>query len=134
MTEKKKTIIAVDDSNLNLIIYKKILKPLYDIYTVSSAAKMFKIIEHTRPDLILLDVEMPDINGYETARMLKEQDDFREIPIIFLTARNDPVSQKIGLNLGAADYIFKPIEGGQLIERIGKLLSSPELPATDEKP
>jgi putative two-component system response regulator len=134
MTEKKKTIIAVDDSNLNLIICKKILKPLYEIYTVSSAAKMFKIIEHIRPDLILLDVEMPDINGYETARMLKEQDAFREIPIIFLTARNDPVSQKIGLNLGAADYIFKPIDGDQLIERIGKLLSSPELPATDEKP
>ena len=134
MTEKKKTIIAVDDSNLNLTIYKKILKPLYDIYTVSSATKMFKMMEHVKPDLILLDVEMPDINGYETARMLKEQDAFREIPIIFLTARNDPVSQKIGLNLGAADYIFKPIDGSQLIERIGKLLSSEESPATDEKP
>ena len=133
MTEKKKTIIAVDDSNLNLIIYKKILKQLYEVYTVPSAAKMFKLIEHIKPDLILLDVEMPEINGYETARMLKEKEAFREIPIIFLTARNDPVSEKIGLNLGAADYIFKPIDSEKLLDRIGKLLSSPET-APDEKP
>jgi putative two-component system response regulator len=122
MTGKRKTIIAVDDSSLNLIICKKILKPVYDIYTVLSASKMFRMMEHVIPDLILLDVEMPDINGYEAAGMLKEKADFREIPIIFLTARNDPVSEKIGLNLGAVDYISKPVESGQLIERIGKLL------------
>ena len=124
----------VDDNTTNLLTCKSVLKPFYEVYPVPSAAKMFKLIEHIKPDLILLDVEMPEINGYETARMLKEQDAFREIPIIFLTARNDPVSQKIGLNLGAADYIFKPIDGSQLIERIGKLLSSEESPATDEKP
>ena len=123
MTGKKKTIIAVDDDNLNLSICKKFLKPLYEVYAVPSAARMFKLMEHTRPDLILLDVEMPDINGYEAARMLKEEAAFKEIPIIFLTARNDPVSEKIGFNLGAADYIAKPIERDQLIERIGKLLS-----------
>jgi len=126
MTEKRKTIIAVDDNNVNLVICKKILKPFYEVYSVPSAARMFKLMEHVKPDLILLDVEMPDINGYEAARMLKEEDATREIPVIFLTARDDPVSEKIGLNLGAADYIHKPIESGQLVERIGKLLSSPE--------
>jgi CheY-like chemotaxis protein len=126
MTEKRKTIIAVDDNNVNLVICKKILKPFYEVYSVPSAARMFKLMEHVKPDLVLLDVEMPDINGYEAARMLKEGDATREIPVIFLTARDDPVSEKIGLNLGAADYIHKPIESGQLIERIGKLLSSPE--------
>jgi len=126
MTGKKKTIIAVDDDSLNLSICKKILKPLYEVHTVPSAARMFKLMEHTRPDLILLDVEMPDINGYEAARMLKEKDLFREIPIIFLTARNDPVSEKIGFNLGAADYIAKPIKSDQLIERIEKFLSIEE--------
>ena len=126
MAGKKKTIIVVDDINLNLIICKKSLKPHYEVYTASSAARMFKIMEHIKPDLILLDVEMPDINGYEAARMLKEEAAFREIPIIFLTARDDPVSEKIGLNLGAVDYISKPVESDQLIERIGKLLSRQE--------
>ena len=125
MTGKKKTIIVVDDDSLSLAVCKKILKPHYKIFAVSSAAMMFKRMENVKPDLILLDVEMPDINGYEAARMLKEEAAFREIPIIFLTARNDPVSEKIGLNLGAVDYILKPVEGDQLIERIGKLLSPP---------
>ena len=125
MAGKKKTIIAVDDTSLNLIIYKKILKSLYAVYTVPSASRMFKLMERIRPDLILLDVEMPDINGYEAARMLKEEAAFREIPIIFLTARDDPVSEKIGFNLGAEDYIHKPVDSDRLIERIGQLLSPP---------
>ena len=124
MAEKRKTIIVVDDSNVNLVICKTILKPFYVVYSASSVTKMFKLMERITPDLILLDVEMPDINGYEAARMLKDKDAFREIPLIFLTARNDPVSEKVGLNLGAADYLSKPVVGEQLIERIGKLLSS----------
>ena len=126
MNEKKKTIIAVDDNNMNLVICKKILKSLYEVFTVPSAARMFKLMERVKPALILLDLEMPDINGYEAARLLKEKADFSDIPIIFLTARDDPVSKKIGLNLGAVDYIAKPIDGDLLIERIGKLLSPPK--------
>jgi len=125
MTREKKTIIAVDDNSVNLIIYKKTLKTHYAVYTASSVTRMFKIMEHIKPDLILLDVEMPDTNGYEAARMLKEDAAFREIPLIFLTSRDDPVSEKIGFNLGAADYISKPVVSDQLIERIGKLLSPP---------
>ena len=125
MTGKRKTIIAVDDNNTNLVACKKILKPFYEVYPAPSASRMFKLMEHIKPDLILLDVEMPDINGYEAARMLKEEAAFSEIPIIFLTARGDPVSEKIGFNLGAADYITKPFASDQLIERIGKLLSPP---------
>ena len=125
MTEKRKTIIVVDDNNINLIVCKKILKHFYGVYAVPSASKMFKLMEHVTPDLILLDVEMPDINGYEAARMLKQQSAFKEIPIIFLTARDDPVSKQVGMNLGAADYISKPFVSDQLIERIEKLLSPP---------
>ena len=125
MTGKRKTIIAVDDNNTNLVACKKILKPFYEVYPAPSASRMFKLMEHIKPDLILLDVEMPDINGYEAASMLKQEETFKEIPIIFLTARGDPVSEKIGFNLGAADYITKPFASDQLIERIGKLLSPP---------
>ena len=125
MAEKRKIIIVVDDNNTNLVACKKILKPFYEVYPAPSASKMFKLMEHVTPDLILLDVEMPDINGYEAARMLKQKATFKEIPIIFLTTRDDPVSKKIGFNLGAVDYIPKPVVSDQLIERIGKLLSEP---------
>ena len=125
MTDRRKTINAVDDNNTTLVACKKILRPFYEVYPATSASRMFKLMEHIKPDLILLDVDMPDINGYEAAGMLKEEAAFREIPVIFLTARNDPVSEKIGLNLGAADYISKPVNSDQLIERIGKLLSLP---------
>ena len=125
MTEKRKTIIAVDDNSTTLVACKKILKPFYEVYPAISATRMFKIMEHIKPDLILLDVDMPDTDGYEAARLLKEDAAFKEIPIVFLTARDDPVSEKIGLNLGAVDYIAKPVTTDQLIERIGKLLSSP---------
>ena len=125
MTEKRRTIIAVDDNNTTLVACKKILKPFYEVYPAPSASRMFKLMERIKPDLILLDVEMPDINGYEAARMLKEEAAFKGIPIIFLTARNDPVSEKIGFNLGAVDYIPKPVAGDKLIERIEKLFSSP---------
>ena len=116
--------MVVDDNSTNLLMCKSVLKPFYEVYPVPSAARMLKLMEHIKPDLILLDVEMPDINGYEAAGMLKEKDAFKEIPIIFLTSRNDPVSEKFGFNLGAVDYISKPIVGEQLIERIGKLLPS----------
>jgi putative two-component system response regulator len=96
MADKKKTIIVVDDNNTTLAACKKILKPFYEVYPAPSAARMLKIMEHIKPDLILLDVDMPDTNGYEAACLLKEESAFKEIPVIFLTARSDPVSEKIG--------------------------------------
>jgi putative two-component system response regulator len=123
MKEKRETIIVVDDNNTNLAACKKILKPLYDVYPVLSVNKMFKLMEHVTPDLILLDVEMPEINGYEAARMLKDNDASKNIPIIFLTSRNDPVSERLGFNLGAMDYIHKPFTSTLLLERIENLLS-----------
>jgi putative two-component system response regulator len=124
MANKRKTIIVVDDNNTNLVACKKILKPFYEVYPVPSAAKMLKLLENVVPDLIMLDVEMPDMNGYEAAQTLKNNDTFKNIPIFFLTARNDPVSEKLGLNIGAADYIHKPFVSEQLLQRIGDLFSS----------
>jgi putative two-component system response regulator len=118
MAKKQEIIFVVDDNNANLVACKKVLKPFYEVFPVPSAAKMFKLMEHVIPDLILLDVEMPDMNGYETARLLKSNDAFNKIPIMFLSARDDPVSEKFGLNLGALDYIHKPFESSQLLSRL----------------
>jgi putative two-component system response regulator len=75
MTEEQKKIILVDDNDANLTACKKILKPYYAVYPVLSAEKMFDLLEHITPDLILLDVEMPDMNGYDAARTLKNTEE-----------------------------------------------------------
>jgi CheY-like chemotaxis protein len=84
---------------------------------------MFNLLEHVMPDMILLDVEMPQMDGYEAARKLKCSEVYREIPIIFLTARNDMASETEGLNLGAVDYIHKPFTGGLLLRHMEMYLS-----------
>jgi len=121
--KKQKTIIIVDDNDANLTACKKILKPYYVTYPAPSAAKMFDLLEHITPDLILLDVEMPDINGYEAARMLKNSETSGKIPVIFITARNDAISEMEGLNLGAMDYIHKPFVSALLLRRLEMHLS-----------
>jgi putative two-component system response regulator len=118
MTNKQKIIFVVDDNNANLVVCKEILKSKYVVYPIPSAEKMFELLEHVMPDMILLDVEMPQIDGYEAARKLKSTEVYREIPIIFLTARNDATSETEGLNLGAVDYVHKPFTGGLLLRHI----------------
>jgi len=123
MTDDRKKIIAVDDNVENLTAIKNTLKDQYEVYPTPSALKMFSLLEHLRPDLILLDVEMPDMNGYEAARRLKDSDKFREIPIIFLTSMDDAQSEIKGLSIGAVDYIRKPFVGPLILRRIETHLS-----------
>ena len=119
----QKKIIVVDDNNTNLTACKKILKPYYEVFTVPSTKKMFDLLENVIPDIILLDVDMPDMNGYETAAKLKTTEAYKTIPIIFLTSRTDSESELFGLNMGAMDYIHKPVAGELLLRRIEIQLS-----------
>jgi signal transduction histidine kinase len=118
-----KKIIVVDDNVENLTVVKSTLKDLYEVYPCSSAQKMFDLLDHIVPDLVLLDVEMPVMNGYEAARKLKNNDKFREIPIIFITSMDDANSEMEGLNIGAVDYIRKPFVATLLLRRIKNHLS-----------
>jgi DNA-binding response OmpR family regulator len=114
----KKKILVVDDNPANLTACKKTLKDLYDVFPAPSADKMFDIMNHITPDLILLDVEMPGTNGYEAMQTLRAHDDYKDIPVIFLSAMDDAQSEIEGLNLGAVDYIHKPFVSALLIRRI----------------
>jgi len=129
MTTSKK-IFVVDDNLTSLNISKNVLKPHYEVYPVPSAAKLFDLLERFIPDLILLDVTMPDMDGYETARYLKSNTNYKEIPIIFVTTKDDEKSELEGLNLGAVDYISKPISAPLLLRRIETHLSIQELNAS----
>jgi signal transduction histidine kinase len=123
MDGERKTIIAVDDNLDNLNSLKNTLKDIYKMFPVSSAFEMFNLLEHIQPDLILLDIEMPEMNGYETIKKLKSDDKYREIPIIFLTSMIDEQSEMEGLDLGAVDYIHKPFVTPLLLQRIKTHLS-----------
>ena len=116
MTKKK--ILLVDDNPANLTACKKTLKDSYEVFPAPSAGKMFEILKHIIPDLILLDVEMPVMNGYEAMRTLKKNEEYKDIPVIFLSAMDDAQSEIEGLELGAVDYIHKPFVSTLLIRRI----------------
>jgi CheY-like chemotaxis protein len=122
MSDKKK-VIVVDDNPENLSALRMTLKDLYEVYPSPSAAKMFNFLEHVQPDLILLDVEMPEMNGHEAIKKLKSDDKNKGIPVIFLTSMTDEQSKAEGLSLGAVDYIYKPFVTTQLMERLEKYLS-----------
>jgi len=122
MADKKK-IVAVDDNPENLGVLKNTLKEKYTVFPVPSALEMFDLLGHIKPNLILLDVEMPGMSGHEAAEKLKGDDNLKAIPFIFLTSRDDEESIKKGFSLGAIDYIPKPIVATVLLERIEKHLS-----------
>ena len=119
----RKTIVVVDDIPANLTMVKKALAGVYRVFPVPSSAKLFELLEHVRPDIILLDVLMPEINGYEAAKMLKSNDDYKDIPIIFLTGVIDVYNEIEGFAIGAVDYIHKPFEKELLLKRIKTHLS-----------
>jgi len=123
MTGERKKIIIVDDNLNDLTALKNTLKDHYGVYPCPSALKMFDLLEHIQPDLILMDVEMPEMNGYELAKKLINDDKYRKIPFIFLTSITDAHSEMEGLELGALDYIHKPFVAPLLLLRIRLHLS-----------
>jgi len=123
MAGERKKIIVVDDNPENLNVLKNTMKDLYTVYPCPSAAAMFELLEHVKPELILLDVEMPEMNGYEAIKKLKGDETNKEIPVIFLTSMTDAQSELEGLSYGAVDYIRKPFVAPLLLQRIKTQLS-----------
>jgi len=118
MEGEKILIIMVDDNPANLRIGKNVLAEKYTVATAPSTEKLFSLLENNTPALILLDVEMPEINGYQAIKMLKSKPETKDIPVIFLTGRTEVDDELEGLSLGAIDYITKPIQPLLLMKRI----------------
>jgi putative two-component system response regulator len=116
--ESKKKILICDDSILILAAARLSLSATYEVIEVNSPLKLFEKLETLIPDLLLLDVEMPIMNGYQVLKKLKENPKTNGIPVIFLTGRSDESSELEGLALGAVDYIIKPFSQPILIRRI----------------
>ena len=118
MVSVRNRIILVDDNIALLDQGRSILKVFYEVFSAESALKLFEILENIIPDLILLDIDMPDMNGYEAIAKLKADERFSDIPVIFLTAKNDVESENEGFDLGAVDYVTKPFSAPLLLKRV----------------
>ena len=123
----QKTIFVVDDNITNLAKAEESLEKYYLTITLSSAAKMFGILEKITPDLILLDIEMAEMDGLEAMKRLKASDKHSEIPVIFLTGLTDSDTEAYGIALGAVDFITKPFSEPVLLNRIKNHLHIDEL-------
>jgi len=122
MPEKRKTIFLVDDEIINLKMGKNALLDIYNVFAIESGESMLELLDDVIPDLILLDVKMPGMDGYEVILRLKAMKKAASIPVVFLTSLNDEAMELKGLSLGAADYITKPFSVPLLLKRIEILL------------
>ncbi|MCP4402680.1 MAG: two-component system response regulator [bacterium] len=114
----KSTILVVDDTEVNINLMVAILGDEYDVSGVLDGKSALELTEEVRPDLVLLDIMMPGINGYEVCRHLKENEATRTIPVIFITALSGEGDEAKGLELGAVDYITKPFKPAIVKNRV----------------
>ncbi len=115
----QKTVLVVDDNPLNLYVLKKILKQdRYQPILANNGKQALQIVHQETPDLILLDINMPEMDGYEVCRRLKSNPATENIPVIFLSARTESDDIVQGFDAGAVDYVTKPFNGAELLARI----------------
>ena len=116
---EKAVVLVVDDTPDNLNLMRNLLKDDYRVRLANGAEAAFRSVQAgTPPDLILLDIMMPDIDGYEVCRRLQADPATRRIPIIFLTAKSEVEDEALGLSLGAVDYITKPVVPAIVMARV----------------
>src|SRR5688572_17216222 len=116
---EKKTILLVDDAPANIQVAREILKDIYKTRVATSGAKALELVKVApAPDLILLDVMMPEMDGYDVCTRLKADASTRDIPIIFLTGMTDAADETRGFSVGAVDYIHKPFSPAVVLARV----------------
>ena len=114
----RRKVIMVDYVGFLLMSAKERLKEQYEIYPATSSHALFEILGKVKPDIILLDINMPDEDGFKTIDKLKTYEEFEHIPVIFLSGKSDRASMIKGKNHGAVDFITKPFTDATLIESI----------------
>ena len=122
-----KHILIVDDNKTNLTSAKLVLNDIYKVTPVISGAQALKFLENNTADLILLDINMPEMDGFEVMEKIKANETWSAIPIIFLTADNDAETESRCLEAGALDFIAKPFVPGVMRSRIGRILELEDL-------
>ncbi len=118
------TILVVDDSPTEIHIFKKILeKQGYKIVVAKDGQEGVDMAKQTRPDLILMDVVMPVLNGFQATRQLKKNEDTADIPVIMVTTKDQKTDINWGMRQGANEYLVKPVAPAELLQKIRMLLN-----------
>ena len=115
---KKQEILIVDDESINLSVLKKLLSPYFLVRACRSGESALQVIMDAKPDLILLDILMPGMDGYETLSRMRKDPRNDDIPVIFVSALDSGVDEEKGFQLGAVDYIAKPFSPAIVVERV----------------
>jgi CheY-like chemotaxis protein len=115
----RKKILLVDDSQTVLMMEKMLLaRQQYDIVTAKNGAEGVEQARAHRPDLILMDVVMPGMDGFEALRLIRADDNLGKVPVIMVTTRSEPVNMEAGYSAGCSDYVTKPIDGMELLAKV----------------
>lgn len=111
-------ILIIDDEPANLNLLNELLKGTYRVYLASSGKHALAFLENNKPDAIILDILMPDMDGYEVIKEIKKKEDIKDIPVIFLTGLDNANNESIAFKLGAVDYLTKPIVAESVLNRV----------------
>jgi putative two-component system response regulator len=115
-------ILAIDDTSFFLRVIEDMLLGHYEVFTAASGEIAFRYMEQKKPDLILLDITMPEVDGWQIMKLLKQKPEYADIPVIFLTSITDKITEAECLKLGAYDFIAKPIVKEVFLSRIRRVL------------
>ncbi|MBQ7915222.1 MAG: response regulator transcription factor [Firmicutes bacterium] len=130
MAAKQKILVVDDDSNIAELICLYLVKEGYDTERASNGREALKVMQKSNPNLVILDVMMPEMDGYETCREIRKQGN---TPVVFLTAKGETFDKVLGLELGADDYIVKPFDNKELVARVKAVLRRSETKETNTK-
>ena len=119
----KKILIADDEHKIIMTLEYAFRKAGYEVFIARDGSEVLELLKTEIPDMILLDIMMPKVDGFTTLQEIKSQDNLKDIKVIFLSAKNNPADIEKGLKMGADDYITKPYSIKKLTERVEKLLA-----------
>ncbi|MEZ4466770.1 MAG: response regulator [bacterium] len=122
MAEGKQILIIEDDATVRQLVSRLLSKSGYGCTTATDGLDGLRALEVAIPDLIIADVIMPELDGLTFVKALKTQKETKAIPVIFLTAKNDPLSMIEGINVGAKFYVTKPFQSEDLLAKVNKVL------------
>lgn len=125
--DRKRILVVDDEIYIVHILEFSLTMEGYSVLTASDGEEALRIIEQERPDLVVLDIMMPKLDGYEVCKRLRQDEQFRSLPVILLSAKGRPMDREAGLSAGADDYITKPFSPRKLLEKMRELLDRQEL-------
>jgi len=123
MSDERKTVLVVDDDPANIDVVKSVLSGTYLVQAAVNGKVALKIATKKLPDVILLDIMMPEMDGYEVCKALKSEPNTAKIPIIFVTGKDQQSDHEKGIELGAVGYLIKPVDPSELERTIASIVS-----------